>query len=227
MAPEKVVQLRSRKGVHHLPPVIVSLGMLLMISVTAKAGITVSGGNYKGITDPRASYTFSAYLDPGSTLAPGSLWPIALPSSFTLNHLIGIDGLANISITDTPSGVSWLPVFGIPQKTELIVGGVDYGSYEATSVTFFYTGCRSFTNSSGSLDPLGQFTITEPCYSIPALPTGGEIPVTYSFQTKDSSGSNSLEFTVVPEPSSLVVVALASCSFLGFSFLRRRRGRAA
>jgi PEP-CTERM motif len=215
--------MRLRKGVNRLTPIMVCCGMMLIVAGTAEAGITVAGGGYKGIGDPQASYTFSAYLDPGSTLAPGSLLPPALPSSFTLDHLIGIDGLTDITITNTPSGVSWFPIFGLPEKKELIVGGVDYGSFESTSVTSFFTGSAPITNSSSSEELLGQFTITEDDYSIPALPGGAGIPVTYSFQTEGSSGSSTVEFTVVPEPSSLVLMALAGSSFLGFSFLRRRR----
>jgi hypothetical protein len=150
-----------------------------------------------------------------------------LPSFFTLDHLIGIDGLANISITNTPAGVSWLPIFGVPEKKELIVGGIDYGSYESTSVTPFFAGSNAITNSTSSEELLGHFTITEHCYSIPALPPGAEIPVSYSFQTQGSSGSGTVEFTVVPEPSSMVVVTLAGSSFMGFTLLRRRLRAAA
>lgn len=216
--------MRLGISVHRCQVIIASLGILLALSGTVEAGITLSGGTYQGIGDPQSSYEFLASLDPGSTLSPGSLWPsITLPSYFTLDQLIGIKGIADVTITTPdPANQSWFPIFGIPSKQELTVDGQTSWVF-ATSVTFFYTG-NSITNTSSSALPLGEFLIYEDDYSIPALPAGLQLPVTYSSQTLGSPPeTSSLTFTVVPEPSSLVVVALVGASSMGVGLLRRWR----
>src|SRR5208337_5243531 len=85
-----------------------------------------------------------------------------------------------------------------------------------TSVTFGYVGGSTITNSTGANELVGNFTITEPCSSIPLLPAGSSIATTYScYQIKNSCGNSvPILFSVVPEPSSLVVVALVGSSLL-------------
>jgi hypothetical protein len=143
-----------------------------------------------------------------------------------MNSLIGIDGLAKVTVTNVPSGVSWLPVFSNLQFVPLIVGGHNYGTFAATNLTFLYAGLTSFTNNTSSPISLGTFTVTSSCYSLPVLPGGAQIPVTYSYSTKGDSGSNiAFNFTTVstPEPSSSVIVALVGTSMVGMTLFRRRR----
>jgi len=222
-------EMRSRISAYRFPPIILSLAMLLSISGTVEAGVVVLPKSVQQTRNPQIEYAFSVYLTPGSTLAPGSLIPPAWPSYFTLNNLAGIDPFAVVSITNTPSGVSWLPLFGIPQIEHLPVqepnGPHVFYPVIATSVTFGYVGGSTITNSTGANELVGNFTITEPCSSIPLLPAGSSIATTYScYQIKNSCGNSvPILFTVVPEPSSLVVVALVGSSLLGVGLLRRRR----
>ncbi len=201
---------------------------LLLISGTVQAGIKITNSVIEQNGNPQIQYDFSVYLDAGSTLAPGSLMPLGLPSYFTLNNLAGINPLAVVTISKTPSGVSWSPVFGIPHTETLTVqepnGAHVFKNVVDTSVTFGYLGLKTFTNNTGKPKLLGNFTITELKSSIPMLPEGSSIATTYSYQIKNASGTNvSVLFTAAPEPSSLVVVALVGSSLMGVGLLRRWR----
>jgi len=219
--------MRCKISAHRFPPAVVAFAMLLIVSGTAEAGVVVAPKSVHQSGDPQIEYDFSVYLTPGTTLAPGSLIPPAWPSYFTLNNLPGIDPFAVVNITNT-NGVSWLPVFGLPQIENLTVqepgGPVTFHNVVDTSVTFGYVGLHAFTNNTGANELVGNFTITEPCSSIPLLPGDSSISITYSYQTQGQSGSNvPLAFTVAPEPSSLVVVALVGSSLMGIGLLRRWR----
>ena len=195
-----------------------TLGVLVISSGQAEAGIKVSNSTVVQTGDPTIQYSVSVYLTPGSSLYANLLQPV-----FTLDYLPGIDPLALVNITGN-SGL-WGAVL-LPFKFENVTinepnGPVTYPDIVATSVNFFYDIGGQIKNTSKQDELLGNFTVTEPRSPLPLLPGGSNIPISYSIQ--GTPQSTPLQFTVVPEPSSLVVVALVGLSGSGFVLLRRRR----
>ena len=89
----------------HLSALAVLGGLfILACTVTAEAGITLSGGGYKGVGDPKAHYDLFAYLDPGSILVTNNY--------FTLNKLFGIKNGANYKIIAPNKKQQWGVAFG-------------------------------------------------------------------------------------------------------------------
>ena len=195
------------------------LGGLFIIActTTAEAGITLSGGGYKGVGDPKAHYDLFAYLDPGSVLVKDNY--------FTLNQLFGIKNGANYKIIPYDKNEQWGVEFGMLTRPHLIVGGTDYGKFPATDVTFDYLGPDKIKNTTNVPLLLGEFKIFEKNNTeLPALPSGSSISITYDYKTKDSSGSNiPFSFTVVPEPSSFVIATLVGACAAGVALSRRRQ----
>jgi hypothetical protein len=145
----------------------------------------------------------------------------------TLDQLFGIKGPADYKFISALKHESWGAEFDDITHPHLIVGGHDYGKIAATEVTFEYEG-STIKNTSHSPLLLGEFKIWEDDYDkMPVLPAGSHINITYDYKTKDSKGSKvPFFFTVVPEPSSFVVAALAGSCATAAAFSRKRRRRA-
>jgi len=204
--------------------------MLLISSATAEAGITLSKETTKLTGDPTLTYSFTAILNSGTLYSSTKTGQIA--SSFELYNLIGIDITSfSVHVTISPStdqndwSESFTPVPVVFNKQK----------YKGSDVTFTYIGKTPLpAGKTGA--PLGEFTITELIppkafqKSPPPLPPWiGSIPASYTWSVGPkgaiTTGGGPIQFTVlsVPEPSSLVVVALVGCSLTGVGLLRRRR----
>jgi hypothetical protein len=122
---------------------------LFAFASAAEAGITISGGGYKGTGDPESHYDLFAYLDPGSTLVKGSSI-IGKDDFFTLNQLIGIKGGADYKVITHDKQQQWGAAFGKITYPHLVVSGVDYKRHAATDVTFFYEGSEAIKNKTHS-----------------------------------------------------------------------------
>jgi len=211
--------MQSGLTAHRSLSVRAALGCLFILActVTAEAGITLSGGSYKGVGDPKAHYDLFAYLDPGSVLVEDNY--------FTLDKLFGIKNGANYKIITPDKKQKWGVEFGALSHPHLKVGGIDYGKFPATDVTFEYLGPDKIKNTSTVPLLLGEFKIFEKNNTeLPALPSGTTIDITYDYKTKDSQGSNiPFSFTVVPEPSSFVIATLVGACATGVALLRRGR----
>jgi hypothetical protein len=202
-----------------------ALGGLFIIicTTTAEAGITLSGGGYKGTGDPKAHYDLFAYLDAGSKLVKGTTFD--KDDFFTLNKLFGIKGAADYTFNTPDKKQQWGAAFGLISHPDLKIGSTDYGKVAATDVTFFYEG-PAISNPVGAAPLLlGEVKIWEDDYhNMPVLPGGSQISITYDYMTKDSKGKNiPFTFTVVPEPSSLVIVTLVGSCVAGLALVRNRR----
>ena len=215
--------MRVRTIAYRYLAILGTLGLLVVITGKAEAGIKVSNPTVLQTGDPTIQYSVSVYLSPGSSLSANLFQPV-----FTLNYLPGIDPLATVSIMGN-SGI-WGAVL-LPFQFENVTinepgGPVTYKNIVATSVNFFYDIGGKIKNTSSQDELLGTFTVTEPNSSLPLLPGGSDIPISYSIQ--GVAQSTPLQFTnAVPEPSSLVIVALVGLTGSGFALLRRRRRRAA
>jgi hypothetical protein len=193
---------------------------MLACAGTADAGITLGGGTYKGVGDPKARYDFFAYLDVGSKLVKGTTFD--KDDFFTLDKLFGIKGPADFTFKIGGHNQPWGAAFSAISHPDLKIGSTDYGKVAATDVTFFYEG-PAIDNSHGTTAILlGEVKISEDDYHrMPVLPSGTQIPITYDYKTKDSHGTRSLSFTVVPEPSSFVIVTVVGSCVTGLALLRR------
>ena len=210
--------MRYRSSVIRLP-VVVSLAMFLIIPATVEAGITIKNPQVQQTGDPHTQYDFSVYLSPGDTINP-------LTTSITLNNLVGINYhnllafATGIQINNSPSGLLWVPT--IDSVTYGPSSALPTGSYYATSLTFTFLGFGSITAGSTPL-LLGNFSISDDFYSIPAF-TSSQVNVGSSITENGQTTNNpAFDFTVAPEPSSLVIVALAGSSLLAVGLLRRLR----
>src|SRR3954451_9870159 len=217
--------MQTGLSTHRSLSALVALGCLLILACTrtAEAGITLSGGGYKGTGDPKAHYDFFAYLDAGSKLAKGTTFD--KDDFFTLDKLFGIKGPADFTFKIDRHNQPWGAAFGAITHPDLkVVGGTDYGKVAATDVTFFYEG-PAIDNSHGTTAILlGEVKISEDDFHrMPVLPGGTQFSVNYDYKTKDSHGTRSLTFTVVPEPSSFVIVTVVGSCVAGFAFLHRNR----
>jgi len=206
---------------YRFPPIILSLGTLLIISGTVQAGISVSNPVVKQTGDPTTEYDFSIYLTNG-TVTPG----VPFKTFFTLDNLIGINidtnPILNIPELTSDIHISNTPYLGFDGWTPFVVGNgtaiVGGQSVDTTTLTFGFTGLFPVTAGNTPV-LLGNFSITDASYSIPPLPPG-TLSITDQI---DGITQPPISFVVAPEPSSLVVVALVGFSLTGVGLLRRWR----
>ncbi len=203
---------------HRTLAILGSLAVLFAIAGKAEGGIKVANPKVTQIGDPTIEYSVSVYLTPGSTLY-ASLQPV-----IALNLLAGVGPIPIVSGSGLyGTWFNWLALIGPSHNENVTItepNGTQTFNVIATSVAFDYLGSK-ITNNTTQEELLGTFVITQPFSSLPLLPGGSEIPISYSIQGVPQS--TPLEFSVVPEPSSLVVVGLVGLSVSGYALLRRRR----
>jgi len=217
-----------------------SLAVLLLISGTVQAGIKLVPTGTQVGGDPQIEWSFDVYLTPGSSLS-------AL-SSFTLTvgPILGLDGQAapvKINVSDvsiispphllpSPVGV-WLwdsQTFGYGSQSS------GYPTpYATTTVPFLFIGTYPVAVPTGSGPGLllGDISLTGQYSGPTTLPPTLQLDYTSSLdvtaqgQLIPESASSPVTagpgFMVIPEPSSLVIVALVGSSLMGVGLLRRRR----
>jgi hypothetical protein len=182
-----------------------------------KAGITINpGGTRPGTGDPPWEFVMEVYLDPGFEVKAsgspsnffevGSSSPIGPPTT----PLVGVGADSH---TFQPTTVQWLPT----PATE--------------TVTWTLHGKRSVANTGTSELFLGQFiVVTDRSFSNPPVAPGTLID--YNFRLVDLAtkttitGSNSFILVSIPEPSSVVMLALGAAGAMSAIVVRRRRSRA-
>ena len=195
------------------------LGVLATLAERSEAGIVITKGSYKGIGDPDPYYAFDVTLQSGSTLLKGD--------TITIKDLIGADTNALTAVPlNSNNKQIWTTIFPNPvDQAPLIDNNINYGTFTAIDVRFKYTG-STISASSGDVS-LGTFQVFEDT-SLPALPGNSVIQNTYKFNIDGgaSTGNGIVSFTVVPEPSSLVIVGLVGSCLIGVSLSRRRRREA-
>lgn len=215
--------MRYRMSTHRFPQVITAFAMLLIISGTVQAGITLSPKGTQLTGDPKISYEFTATLTSGS-LVPGA------GDSFEINKLLGINDVSpaaadySVILNGKNDSKDWAVTYSLlPSKVDVKFDGKDYKLF-ASDVTFTYIGKSTLTGP----EDLGDFTIKETTQdkSLPPWTAGVSLPSeTYTWTVgpigKTNTGGGTLVFSVVPEPSSLVVVALVGTSLMGVGLLRR------
>ncbi len=220
---------------------IMSLATLLIISGTVQAGIKLVPTGTQVGGDPQIEWTFDVYLTPGSSLSTLSSFTL------TVGPLTGLDGQAapvNINVSDVPVISSPLPlpvgVWGWDPQT-FVYGSQSSGfstPYATTTVPFGFLDLYPVTAPTGSGPGLllGQISLTGeysgPTILPPTLPLyyTSSLDVNAQGQLINESASSPVTagpgFMVIPEPSSLVIVALVGSSLMGVGLLRRRRREA-
>ena len=217
------------------------LATLLMISATAEAGITVVPKNTQLSGDPQIDWSFSVYLTPGSKLAASTLSSID-SVTFTVENVIGLNWqnelpdiqISNVPLTHgLPDGV-WL---WDPQTFSYGTQQLEGTTVATTTAPFtFVVGFNSITvPTTGS--PLGlllgEFNLISQYSGPTSVPPSLQLSYTSSLNlnangsevttTVDSPVVAGPGFVVVPEPSTLVIVALVGTSLMGVGLLRRWR----
>jgi hypothetical protein len=179
-------------------------------ALAGTAGITINpGGIRPGKGDPPWDYVFDVYLDPGFGLLAGG--PI-----YDFYQVTGLVGVASDSLTsepNSPPNVIWVPT----------------PATETATWTFF--GTQSILNTGTTREFLGSFVV-ETDQSYPSPPVAPGTLIDYNFQVYQIDtgthikGSNTFPLILlgVPEPSSVVMLAVGAGAAAGM-VLRRRRTR--
>ncbi len=240
--------MRPRINVDRFPLLIASFAMLLIVPVTAEAGITLKPKGTQIIGDPNIEWEFSVYLDPGSTLAASYLKIAQKPAytdsfTFTVENVIGLywpqnvkpDIVATPALASIPLAQGWIwSQQAISYRTTQLEGQ----TVETATVPFtFDVGSQPITDSSKSPPLLlGTFSLISTYTGPHGLPPTLQLTYFDSLDLNTNTGQPIItnvnspveivaapEYFIVPEPSSLVVVALVGSSLLGVGLLRRRR----
>jgi hypothetical protein len=172
-------------------------------------GITISGGLMPGTGDPPYNYIFEVFLDPG--------FEVDQFDFFKINGLVGV----------TASSLSHQP----PPNPPTFAWDPNPGS---KTITWTSLGTAPIQNSNpvGSNEEvdLGQFIVqtSENFPNGPPLPPGSMIPYNFSIHLLHdgpATGSGVI-ILAVPEPSSIILLALGAAALPVIAARRRRRRRA-
>jgi len=171
------------------------LSAVLTSGLEAKGGsIAITGHQRPGSGDPVYEYVFDVTLQSNSS--------IQLGDSFTIESLIGITPADFPTFGDQGSSSSaptnWLPTIG-----PVTVMSAPY----ASDLTWTFNGNTPISTALGSVD-LGQFTVVTAVVfpTSPPYANGALVEYSYTIGGQTSTGSGFFPMTVVPEPSSLIML---------------------
>jgi hypothetical protein len=176
-------------------------------------GITINGGFKPVAGDPPYLYILDVYLDPGFEVKANDLFTV-----FDLN------GVTNGSLTHQPPPPGQSPAVAWVPDPEL----------DQTTWTFLGTSVIQNTNPVGSNIEvyLGQFEVlTTEDFPPGTTPVPPNNPTTYTFQISDLNGDPvsgggtfpMVDLGAVPEPSSIVLLALGVAALPAIAARRRHR----
>ncbi len=172
-------------------------------------GLKITGGGIKTLGDPFYEYIVEVSLLPGFEFETGD--------SFTLYKLPGVNqsSFYNAPIAGNPVG----PWAGSPNNS---------GDIEFALATPFNS--PPFANPGPGNKFTGQFTVLT-AMSLPTLPPHYSLTVDWTAKIHDINGnpvneSGSFVLTVIPEPTSIILLGLGCGLPIAYHLRRKRSGRA-
>ncbi len=178
----------------------------------AEAGsssITITGGYMPGGGDPPYDYIFNVYLDAPST--PGT-------NTFKYADSFTIDGLPGVETGSTSNEPSDFPtVVWAAQASDKVLTPGGTAPYQS-DFTWTFAGTTTYTATTPPGGPmgasvwLGTFTVESVyanCTTTP-FPPGAQVDFTYTLDGGTQTGSGSFQIMSIPEPSSLILLAVGA-----------------
>jgi hypothetical protein len=170
-------------------------------------GITISGGFTPVGGDPPYLYIFDVFLDPG--------FEVDQTDFFRIDGLNGVtSGSLSHQPPPAPPGFVWVPNPGL------------------SNITWTFLGTTPIPNNnpvgSNIEVPLGQFEVqtTVNFPNGPPVPPGTMVPYTFTVHhigDGPASGSGVIVLTAIPEPSSIILLALGAAALPAIAARRKRR----
>ena len=200
---------------------IAALGIILAGGSEARAsGIKITGGGIKKFSDPFYFYIVELFLDPQFQFETGD--------SFTLHRLAGVEypesttGAPAGNPTD-PSG-PWATTF-TNLGTETLPNFSPPTPVPAADLTFI-NAINVAANGGTSEKYLGQFEVLTGV-SLPDLPVSYFVDVAWTANLHDLNGnavtdSGTVVLTIIPEPTSVILLAAGLSLPIFWHVLRRR-----
>jgi hypothetical protein len=178
------------------------------VATAAPVGLTIASGTLTPVSDPQYVYTFDIQLGAGATL---------------------IQNLSYITVYDLPdippgTGTTQPNQFwGATEQFQGITPGgftpVPPDSPTVENVTWYYNG-PTFTNNSSVATDIGLFTIG-PTTTLTSPPPPITLTYVSSLDGVTASNSGTVTVSVVPEPSSIVLLLVGAAGIIVPALLRR------
>jgi len=166
------------------------------------ASITITGHQRPGSGDPIYEYIFDVTLQSNSTIQASDY--------FTINSLLGVTppnfpALGDQGSSSSAPSTDWSPTIG-----PVTLSSSPY----ASDLTWTFSNSTPISAGSSPVD-LGEFTVdTVSSFSSPPYLDGTLVYYTYNINGQTVSGGGSFPMTTVPEPASLIMLAMVSGVFL-------------
>lgn len=193
--------------------------ILLTVSTANATGVKVSGGGIKPLGDPYYYYIVEINLDPGYQFEKGD--------SVTLESLAGIHYPDSPTITPNPGD----PVG--PWATDITnLASGPLPNYSPTTIVpmanvEFISAAPTVTNSGSTEVYLGQFEILT-AVLLPQLPADYTVNIDWTASLHNLAGqtvtdSGVVTLTIIPEPSSIILLGVGVSVPIFWRFWRRRQ----
>ena len=222
--------MRSRIKSRWILTGLCSLAAMLAGADSAQAGtsITITGGYKPGGGDPPYDFIFDVYLNAPPLNTPGT-------NTFQSGDYFTIDGLPGVSSTSfhnepfSPPGVQWVGGATNTVTTPQPPAPAPYASDFTWNFlgTTVYLAATPTSGPVGSSILLGQFTVESSYtgFTTVPFPNGHEVSYTYTYDGGiPGSGTFPIIDLAVPEPTSVVLLAVGA-GVLPMFWLRERRRR--